>query len=72
MKRSILLTGAVCLAFAPSLLSQAPQAGGSPKEQLQRIKATNQKIMEQQAATLQKLDELQKEAAQVRILARRT
>jgi uncharacterized membrane protein YgcG len=60
----------VAAAMAPSLFSQAPQQK-SAKDQLKLIKANNQKILEQQAATLQRLDEIQKEAGQLRIMVRR-
>ena len=51
--------------------SQAPALPASPLEALQLIKAQNQKTIDQQNATLKRLEELQQEAQQLRILARR-
>ena len=72
MNRSTLLILAVAVALGTTLhvRSQAPLPA-SPLEALQTIKAQNQKTLEQQNATLKKLEEIQKEAAQLRILARR-
>ena len=44
----------------------------STREELGTVKEANQKLLDQQKATLQKLEEMQKEAGQLRILVRRT
>jgi hypothetical protein len=62
---------AVCALTQP-LQSQTARPVKSVREQLQDMKATNQKLLDQQAAALLKLDEMQKEASQLRILVRRT
>jgi hypothetical protein len=62
---------AVCALTQP-LHSQTAKPVKSVREMLQDMKAANQKLLEQQAATLLKLDEMQKEASQLRILVRRT
>ena len=51
--------------------SQAPGARVTTAEALTAIKAQNQKFLDQQAATLQRLEVLKKEAGQMRIFARR-
>ncbi len=71
MKRLTILILAGLLAGLAPLHSQAP-AKQSAIERLQTLKAQNEKLLEQQAATLQRLEEIQKEAQQLRILARRT
>lgn len=42
------------------------------RSQLLQLKTSNGQLLEQQAATLEKLDKLQKDAEQVKIFARRT
>jgi len=74
MKR-LAITGLVLLgsvAFTLTVRSQAPAPAQTPLQALQVLKANNQKILNQQEATLQKLDELQKETHQLRIFARRS
>lgn len=74
MKR-LAITGLVLLgsiAFTLTVRSQAPAPAQTPLQALQVLKANNQKILNQQDATLQKLDELQKETHQLRIFARRS
>jgi len=56
--------------FAVPLRSQV--ASGTAIQKLQSMKETNKKLLEQQDATLLKLDEIQKDAEQLRIFARRT
>jgi hypothetical protein len=48
------------------------QATGTPAQRLQELKEKRAKLIDQQTATLQKLEELHKEAGQLRIFARRT
>jgi hypothetical protein len=62
---------AVCALTQP-LHSQTARPVKSVREQLQDMKAANQKLLEQQAETLKKLDEVAKEASQLRIFVRRT
>lgn len=70
------LTKVTALALGVCALTQPLQSQTarvkSVRETVQEMKAANQKLIEQQAATLQKLDEMQKEASQLRILVRRT
>jgi len=59
------------------LQSQAPAPtpvipAGTPLQQLKAIRDLNVKLLEQQAATLLRLDELEKAADQLRIFARRS
>lgn len=65
------IAAAVALGTTLHVRSQAPALPVSPLEAVQLIKAQNQKTIEQQNATLKRLEELQKEAQQLRILARR-
>jgi Spy/CpxP family protein refolding chaperone len=65
------VAAAIALGTAVHVRSQAPAEATSPIEALQLIKAGNQKIIDQQDATLKRLDEVEKEAQQLRILARR-
>jgi len=51
--------------------SQVANRGGL-REQLTTLKAANDKLLEQQKASLLKLEEIQKTAAQLRLLVRRT
>ena len=70
-----LWSAAVAVALSTSLHSQAPADAAPAKtqiEKLQRIKAENAKLLERQAATLHKLDELAKEAQQLKIFGSRS
>ena len=69
---SLTLSVAAFLALAANLHAQAPAAPQSPAQMLQAMKAKNQDIIEKQAQTLQKLDELAKEAEQLKIFAKRS
>ena len=69
---SLALSVVALLALAGNLHSQAPAAPQSPAQILQAMKAKNQEIIEKQTATLLKLDELEKEAEQIKVLAKRT
>lgn len=53
---------------APSVAAQA----GTPLDQLKVIRDQNSKLLEQQAATLQKLDELEKSSQSLKVLGRRS
>jgi hypothetical protein len=64
-----LLALATACAFA--LRAQTPAAPKSPLEQLKAMKAANQAQLEKQAALLLKLEEVQKEAQQIRFLTKR-
>lgn len=59
-------------ALAQPLHSQTPKPAKTVLEQLKDMQAAHQKLLEQQTEALKKLDEMQKEAAQLRILVRRT
>lgn len=54
-----------------NLHSQAPLAK-SPGEQLKALKAKNAELLELQKQTLLKLDEMDKQAEQIRFLAKRS
>jgi hypothetical protein len=58
------------LALASPLRSQVPKP--TSLQQLQLMKEQNQKLIEQQEASLLKLDEMLKAAEQLRIFSRRT
>jgi len=68
---SALVAGCM-LALTAHLHSQAPGVPKPPLQQLQEIKLKNQELLEKQAAALQKLEAIQKEAEQVKFLAKRT
>ena len=79
MKRALFLLVLVAGLGAGSatLYSQVPAAPpaaltGSPLEQLKTIRDQNAKLLQQQAATLQKLDELDKTAQTLKVLGRRS
>ena len=59
------------LGLALPLRSQVA-APATSIQQLQTMKDANKKLLEQQEATLLKLDEIQKNAEQLRIFSRRT
>jgi hypothetical protein len=79
MKTFLLISAVIAglgLASLP-LRSQAPAPApaipaGTPLQQLKAIRDLNVKLLEQQAATLLRLDELEKAADQLRIFARRS
>ena len=70
--RIFALTGICALGLTARLHSQAPDAPKTPLQQVEALKAQNQTLLEKQTATLLKLDELQKEATQIKILGKRT
>ena len=67
-----LWSAAVAIALSTSLHSQAPSGTQTQAEKLQKIKAENAKLLERQAATLRKLNELAKEAQQLKIFGSRS
>lgn len=62
---------AAIIALSASLHSQSP-AAKTPLETLQTMKKQNAALIETQAATLVKLDEIAKEAEQLKILGKRS
>ena len=72
MKTSLLILAGILLASAPMALlhSQAAQPK-SPLETLQTLREQNILLIEKQAATLLKLDELAKDAQQVKFFGKR-
>jgi len=67
-----LWSAAVAIALSTSLHSQAPTPAQTQLEKLQKIKAENARLLEKQTATLHKLDELAKEAQQLKIFGSRS
>ena len=67
-----LWSAAVAIALSTSLHSQAQNAAQTQLEKLQKIKAENARLLEKQTATLHKLDELAKEAQQLKIFGSRS
>lgn len=59
------------LSFAARVHSQSTAVPRNPVQLLQAMKAANQAQLEKQTALMLKLDELQKEAAQIKFLAKR-
>lgn len=79
MKRSLFIIALVAGFGATSLTlhSQAPAPAvaipaGTPLEQLKALRDQNAKLLEQQAATLLKLEEIAKTAQTVKVLGRRS
>ena len=66
-----LWSAAAILALSGSLHSQNAPAK-APLEMLQSLKAQNTALLEKQAATLLKLDEVAKEAQQIKFLGKRS
>ncbi len=73
MNRPTLLAFALALALTLSVRvhSQSVTGAKSTLQQLQAVKAANAALLEKQTATLLKLDELQKEAAQTKFMVKR-
>lgn len=65
------LVAAVALGLGASVHSQAPAQPKTVLQQLQAMKVQNQALLEKQTALLLRLDELEKQAAQVKFLAKR-
>lgn len=59
-------------AAAPAPKPVAPIRPGPPLEMLKAIRDGNSRILEQQAAALQKLDEMEKNSQALKILGKRT
>lgn len=74
MKTPILFSLTIAAAFTltASLHSQSAAAPKTQLQQLQEMRAKNQQQLEKQTATLVKLDELQKQAAQLRFFTKRS
>lgn len=74
MKALQLLTIALACSIAATvqLQSQTPAAPRTPVQTLQLFKTQNEQLLEKQAATLQKLEALQKDSEQIKFLAKRT
>jgi hypothetical protein len=66
-----LWSAAIAVALSSSLHSQAPQPR-TPQEALLQMKEKNAALLEKQTATLLKLDELAKEAQQIKFLGKRS
>lgn len=69
---SLLVVLSFVVVFTGRVHSQAPVAGQNSLAQTQALKASNLKLMERQAATLLKLAEIEKEAAQLKFLSKRS
>jgi hypothetical protein len=70
MKRTFIVFALLLLPL--SLNSQSPQPNKPPLTILQELKAANKALIEKQQATLQKLDELEKNASQLKIIGKRS
>ncbi|MEO6789018.1 MAG: hypothetical protein ABI318_23080 [Chthoniobacteraceae bacterium] len=57
---------------APAPEPVAPIQTGPPLQMLKNIRDANAKLLEKQAATLQKLDEMEKTAEQLKIFGKRS
>ena len=68
----IALSVAALLALGTNLHSQAPVVVKSPLQILQVMKAKNQELLQKQTQTLIQLGTLEKEAEQIKILAKRS
>ena len=68
---SIAMITALMVSFADSVHSQTAVGPKSTLQQLQDMKARNKATLEKQEALLLKLEELNKEAAQVKFLTKR-
>ncbi len=77
MKRTLIILAAAIGFTATSLTlhSQAPSPAAlpakSPLEQLKAMRDANAKLIEQQAKTLQQLDEMEKTSQSLKMLGRR-
>ena len=68
---SSIIAAVSLLVLAVNLHSQAPLPK-SPSDQLKALKAKNIQILEQQTQTLLKLEEIEKQAEQIRFLGKRS
>ncbi|MDP9292535.1 MAG: hypothetical protein M3O82_09255 [Verrucomicrobiota bacterium] len=71
MKTAYVIATMMVLSVA-RLNSQAPPAALTPLASIQQMKAANQALIEQQQKTLQVLDDLGKEAEQLKVMGKRT
>jgi hypothetical protein len=67
----LIVIAAVALGLGARVNSQAPNAPKTVLQQLQAMKAQNQALLEKQTALLLKLEDLNKEASQVKFLSKR-
>jgi hypothetical protein len=67
-----LATAAIAFALTAHLHSQTPAGPKPPQVRLEEMKLKNKELLEKQAGALQKLEAIQKEAEQVKFLAKRT
>jgi len=65
------LIAAVALALGVSVQSQAPAQPRTVLQQLEAMKVQNQAVLEKQTALLLRLEDLHKEASQVKFLTKR-
>lgn len=65
------IAAAALLVFTSNVQSQQVLGARTPIQQLQQMKAANDQLLEKQTALLLKLDELHKEASQIKFLAKR-
>ena len=72
MKTPILLLIVAAFTFGARVHSQNAAAPKTPLQQLQEMRAKNQLLLEKQTATLVRLDELHKQAAQLRFFTKRS
>lgn len=73
MKTSmIIVVFGAAFGLAAHLHSEAPGAANTPLQQAQALKAKNLEIIQKQTATLEKLDDLAKDAQQLKIFGKRT
>jgi hypothetical protein len=68
---SIILAVALAIPFAATLHSQTAAVPKSTLQQLQDMRAKNKATLEKQEALLLKLEELNKEASQIKFLTKR-
>ena len=59
-------------AKGPATVDSAPGSTQAALKALEAMKAANEEILKQQAATLQKLDEIEKAATEIRIHTKRS
>lgn len=59
-------------AKSPATADSTPGSTQAALKALQAMKAANEEILKQQAATLQKLDEIEKAATEIRIYTKRS
>lgn len=73
MKTTLFLTMcAISFALGTMAQSQAPAAAQTQIQRLEAIRTKNKQLIEQQTETLKRLDELQLQAQQIKMLGKRT